>query len=327
MPRFVSYVVRELFSLSRWRDPNFRGTVVPLVGLVAMIVYFLFESPGFGTVSNFVSILQNGAGLLIIATGATWVILMGSIDLSVGSVAVLSGLVSAQLMQNHGVAFSVTIAVLAGVGAGVMNGILFAYAKLPSFLVTLGTSLAISGIGLELTGGASVEVFNQGYLNIAQADFIPSVPNIVLWSILIWVVAVAVGIWTRFGRYAYAIGGGEVVARLSGVAVQRFKFYAFVVCATLAGISGVLTTSLLGAGSPAYTATSGDIVLLSVAAVVMGGTALTGGVGGVHRTMIGVASTLDLGGWPQRDECATIQASHDRGRGRHSGRFTYDRPI
>jgi len=262
-----------------------------------MIVYFVLESPGFGTWSNLVSVLQNGAGLLIIATGATWVILMGSIDLSVGSVAVLSGLISAVLMQNHGVLFSVAIAVLAGVGAGVMNGILFAYAKLPSFLVTLGTSLAISGIGLELTGGASVEVFNQGYLNISQADFIPAVPNIVLWSILIWVVAVAVGIWTRFGRYAYAIGGGEVVARLSGVAVQRFKFYSFVVCATLAGISGVLTTSLLGAGSPAYTATSGDIVLLSVAAVVMGGTALTGGVGGVHRTMIGalVLSILEDG--------------------------------
>ncbi len=294
-PRFAGYDVREIFTLSGWRDPAFRGTVVPLVGLVAMIVYFGFESPGFATSNNFFAILRDGAGLLIIATGATWVILMGSIDLSVGSVAVLSGLISATLMQNHGVAFSVTLAVLAGLGAGVMNGILFAYGKLPSFLVTLGTSLAIGGIGLELTGGASVQVFDQGFLNISQAQFIPGVPNIALWSIVIWVAAIAVGIWTRFGRYAYAIGGGEVVARLSGVAVRRFKFYAFVVSATLAGISGVLTTSLLGSGSPAYTATSGDIVLLSVAAVVMGGTALTGGVGGVHRTMIGALVLSILG--------------------------------
>jgi ribose transport system permease protein/putative xylitol transport system permease protein len=177
---------------------------------------------------------------------------------------------------------------LSGVAAGVLNGLLFAYLRLPSFLVTLGTSLMITGVGLILTGGASIQIFNQDFLNISQAKLVPQVPNIALWSLLIYGIAVAVGIWTRFGRYAYAIGGGEVVARLSGVPVQRFKFYAFVISATLAGFAGVLLTARLGSGSPGYTAASGDIVLLSIAAVVMGGTALTGGVGGVQRTILGV---------------------------------------
>ncbi len=253
-----------------------------------MVIFFTLESPGFATTDNFLQVLRDGAALLIVAIGGTWVILTGSIDLSVGAVSVLSGVVAASLIQDYGSEVAVIGAVLSGVAAGVLNGLLFAYLRLPSFLVTLGTSLIITGVGLILTGGASIQIFDQGFLNISQAELIPRLPNIALWSLCIYVIAVVVGIWTRFGRYAYAIGGGEVVARLSGVPVRRFKFYVFVTSATLAGLAGVLATSRLGSGSPGYTAASGDIVLLSIAAVVMGGTALTGGVGGVQRTIIGV---------------------------------------
>lgn len=270
-----------------WKDPSVRGIALPLIGLIALIIFFGLESPRFLTADNFSDILRNGAVLLVVAVGATWVILMGSIDLSVGANAVLAGLITAILIEESGLAvwLAVIIGIAAAFASGILNGLLFAYARLPSFLVTLGMSLAVTGIGLVLVGGRTIQVFEEGFTSISQGTLLGSVPNMVVWSLLIWALAIGVGIWTRFGRYAYMIGGGEVVARLSGVPVRRYKLYAFAVSGFLAGLGGIFLTSRLSAGSPEATS---NLALQSIAAVVMGGTALTGGVGGVHRTMIGV---------------------------------------
>lgn len=271
---------------SALRSASARGLIIPLVGLVALIAFFGVAADNFLTVDNLYSVLRDAAVLLILSIGVTWVILMGSIDLSVGAVLTLSGLITAIMLdKDMGLLPSIGIGLGVGLGAGILNGLLFAYAKVPSFLVTLGTSLALGGIALWTVGGRSVQVFDITFSQLSTSSLIGDLPNIALWSLVIYALAIVVGQRTRFGRFTYAIGGGEQVARLSGVPVQRYKFYALAVSGFLASVAGILLTARVGAATP----TMGDTAALqTIAAVVMGGTALTGGVGGVHRTLLGV---------------------------------------
>jgi len=270
----------------RMASAEVRGLVVPLVGLVALVAFFGVAADNFMTVDNLYSVLRDAAVLLIVSIGMTWVILMGSIDLSVGAILTLSGMVTAISLDNEsGMLVAIGLGLAVGLGAGVVNGLLFAVAKVPSFLVTLGTSLALTGIALWSVGGRSVQVFEASFSELSTSTVVGDLPNIALWSLVIYGVAIVIGQRTRFGRFTFAIGGGEQVARLSGVPVQRFKFYALVVSGLLAGLAGILLTARVGAATP----TMGDtLALQTIAAVVMGGTALTGGVGGVHRTLLGV---------------------------------------
>lgn len=272
-----------------------RATLVPLAGLAALVVYFGIAADNFLTIDNLYSILRDGAVLLIVGIGMTWVIMMGSIDLSVGAILTMSGLLTALMLQHeHGIVLAIAVGLGAGLAAGAVNGVLFAYAKVPSFLVTLGTSLVITGVAQWAVDGRSVQVLSLGFTNIASESLLGDLSNVALWSLVIYALAVLVGLRTRFGRFAYAIGGGEAVARLSGVPVRRFKFYVFVVSGLLAALAGILLTSRIGAADPAMGNTT---AIDAIAAVVMGGTALTGGVGGVHRTLLGVLviTTLENG--------------------------------
>jgi ribose/xylose/arabinose/galactoside ABC-type transport system permease subunit len=272
-----------------------RATLVPLLGLVALVVYFGIAADNFLTLDNLYAILRDGAVLLIVGIGMTWVIMMGSIDLSVGAILTLSGLLTALMLQHeHSIALSIAAGLGAGAAAGAVNGALFAFGKVPSFLVTLGSSLVITGIAQWAVDGRSVQVLQLGFTDIASKSLLGDLSNVALWSLIIYGVAVLVGLRTRFGRFAYAIGGGEAVARLSGVPVRRFKFYVFVVSGLLAALAGILLTSRIGAADPAMGNTT---AIDAIAAVVMGGTALTGGVGGVHRTLLGVLviTTLENG--------------------------------
>jgi len=262
-----------------------RSLIFPLVGLVVLIAFFGVAADNFLTIDNFYSVLRDAAVLLILSIGVTWVILMGSIDLSVGAVLTLAGMVTAIMMDDVGFLPAIGLGLGVGLGSGILNGLLFAYAKVPSFLVTLGTSLALGGIALWTVGGRSVQVFDITFSQLSTSSLIGELPNIALWSLVIYALAIVIGSRTRFGRFTYAIGGGEQVARLSGVPVQRYKFYALMVSGLLASVAGILLTARVGAATP----TMGDTAALqTIAAVVMGGTALTGGVGGVHRTLLGV---------------------------------------
>jgi ribose transport system permease protein/putative xylitol transport system permease protein len=262
-----------------------RTFMLPVLGLLALTIYFGFNADNFLTSGNLLNIARDGSVLLIVAIGATWVILMGSIDLSVGSVVTLAGLTSALAVESVPPAVAVLVGVLIGLGAGALNGLLFAYARVPSFLVTLGMSLALAGAGLWIVGGRPVQIFSLEFLSLSTGTLVGTLPNIALWSFLIYLLAIVVSFRTRFGRFAYAIGGGEAVAQLSGVAVRRYKFYAMTVSGALAGLAGVLLSARVGAATPAM---GSSLILESIAAVVMGGTALTGGIGGVHRTIVGV---------------------------------------
>jgi ribose transport system permease protein/putative xylitol transport system permease protein len=222
--------------------------------------------------------------LMILAVAQTFVIVMGSIDLSVGSVVTLTGVSSALLLQQFG-APGLLIVPLIGLVVGAINGALFAFVKLPSFLVTLGTLYAFNGVSLFISNGASTPLAPNAPLSGVFSGDLLGIPKIALWALVLLLAAILVCQRTRFGRYTYVLGGGEAVARLSGVPVQKHKFLVFVVAGLLASVAGMLLMFRINGSGPDMGTT---FLLPTIAAVVMGGTPLTGGVGGPLRTVLGV---------------------------------------
>ena len=149
---------------------------------------------------------------------------MGSIDLSVGAMVLLSGAASVQLLNSTGVGAAVlaAVAIIGGV-LGLINGVIYAYGRIPSFVVTLGTLSVFSGLALKLLDGRAIPFDLPGFEYIAIGQAIPHLPNIALCALLAWAAAVFIAVRTRFGRYMYLIGGGELVARTAGIPVRRYK--------------------------------------------------------------------------------------------------------
>lgn len=267
-----------------WRRKLTPATVGPWLALIAMVLVFSTLNGRFFTIGNALNIFQQAAVLVVISLGGTFVILMGSIDLSVGSMVSLAGISAAVLIRDFGEGAVVLVPFFTMLVGGV-SGVLVAYARLPSFLTTLGMLYAINGCTLYVTQGAAVDVAPKLLIGSIFNGRLFGFPAVALWALGIALVATLVAKRTRFGRYIYAIGGGETVAKLCGVPVARFKLYAFLVSGFLSGVAGVFLLLRIGGGDP----TMGEPMLLpAIAAVVMGGTPLTGGVGGPHRTLLGV---------------------------------------
>jgi len=260
------------------------GRFAPLLVLVALGVVFATLNPVFATPENARNILYLAAILLVASCGATFVILMGSIDLSVGAVATLSGVVAALLVPKLG-AGALLVATMVGLAVGVINGLLYVFLRIPSILVTLGTATSLTGVILFLSDGGSVPIRDAGYVALTQMEAVPFVPMIVVCAALVYAFCVLIGDRTRFGRMTLAIGGDEQTTKLVGVSVDLVKIQAFALSGALCGLCGALLASRLGTA----TGTMGDFLMLeTITAVVVGGTAITGGVGGVARTLLGV---------------------------------------
>ncbi|PSP46750.1 ABC transporter permease [Halobacteriales archaeon QH_1_68_42] len=234
----------------------------PFALLAVLMIGFSIASPVFFTFSNLVdNVLRNSTILLLVSLAGTFPILQQSIDLSIESMVGITGVIAAILISDHQFgALALLVAVLAGTVLGALNGIV-------------------------MTGGTSVPYRNPGVRQIATGHVIPGVPNLVVWGLLIYGAMVFVAFKTPFGRYCYALGENENVADLSGVDVDRYKIGAFVVSGLLCGTAGALLTARTASAAPGM---GSGLLLQSIAAIVMGGTALTGGVGGPHRTLLGV---------------------------------------
>jgi ribose transport system permease protein len=261
--------------------------ILPLVALVALIVYFSVRAEAFLSAAN-LTLISGQAGILLLASlGATLVIIAGSVDLSVGSIALLTGAVLASLI-NAGIGNPILvllIAVAVGAAVGLLNGLVFTYGRVPSFIATLGTLSLFAGIGLTILQGSTINFADQGIRDLAIGQLIPNIQNAALIAVVAFLVVWFFARRTRFGLYVYAVGGNERVVELAGVSTRRVKVLILVVSGITAGLAGLLLTAQLGAAGP----TTGSTILLdSVAAIVIGGTALSGGVGGVGRTVLGV---------------------------------------
>ena len=262
------------------------GIWLPIVVVVTLAVFFSLATDSFATLRNFTAITGQAGTLLIVCLGTTFVVLMGSIDLSVGAIVLLVGAASVIILNATGLGASVLpIAALLGALLGTVNGLIYAFGRIPSFVVTLGTLSIFSGIALQILEGRAIQFTVPGFEDIAIGQLIPRLPNIALCAVIAWLVVVFVAERTRFGRFMYLIGGGETVARTAGVPVRRYKIYAFALSGLLAGVGAILAVARLGAAGPSL---GQDLLLNSLAAIVVGGTSLAGGIGGQQRTLIGV---------------------------------------
>jgi len=266
------------------RLANLGRKFLPYALIVALIIGFTAKNSRFLSSDNLLNILRSSSTLMVIACGATLIIVAGSIDLSVGAVAALTGTI-AVYFSAEGHAAWMLLALPIGALCGLINGILVAYAKLPSFLTTLGTLFILGGLALRITGGASQQMNAPVLDNMINSSTILNIPNNVWWAVVVFIIAAVIAYRTPFGRHIYAIGGNERVARLSGLRIERSKLLLFGFSGLLAGVAGLMLVAQGGGSSPGM----GDPFLLnSIAAVVMGGTALSGGSGGPARTILGV---------------------------------------
>jgi ribose transport system permease protein len=257
------------------------GTLAGLFGL-CLLLWIL--TPHFLTVSNLLNVLEQTAINAVIAAGMTFVIISGGIDLSVGSLVALSGVVLGTLL-HAGVPMPVAIAASLGVGFffGVLNGLAITWGRLPPFIATLGMMSVARGCALLFTDGRPVSGFDAAFRNLATARVV-GIPAPVLVAIGVYIVAWFVLSKTRFGRYVYAIGGNEEATRLSGVNVRLHKMCVYGVSGLASAVAAVLLTSRLNSAQPI----AGIMYELdAIAATVIGGTSLMGGEGGLGGTIIG----------------------------------------
>lgn len=255
----------------------------PLLFLIILIGVFSSFSPRFLTLDNAMTVLEQGTVLLVAALGMTFIIMSGSIDISVGSIVALAALVAALTADTLGV-YAIFPAIAVGAACGLGNGLLLAYGKVPSFIATIGAMVVYRGMVLFFTRGAPVEIADNDFLNV-YSSYTWGISHAVIIGLFLALVAWAIVRYTVFGREVRAIGGGERVAILTGIPVRRAKVSMFVLLGTLCGIAGLLQ----GARTMAASAQLAQGLELDViAAVVVGGTPLTGGVGSIVNTMLGV---------------------------------------
>ena len=269
------------------RQKSLLRTLLPIVVIALLLLIFYVINPRFLSTANVLNLLRQSAVLLIVASGLTFVILLGSIDLSIGAIVTFAAIVTAMLLKfTESPAW---LALLAGAGAGaligLLNGLLVVVGRIPSFVATLGTMTMLGGATVWLTGGRNV-LFRDEFMRwIASGKILGNIPNVALWALVIFAIAAFVSARSHLGRAILATGAAPTTTMLSGFNIARIKVMAFVLSGAAAGIGGILMVARTSAG----TIRMGDDLLLDgIAAVVIGGTALSGGNGGVHRTIIGV---------------------------------------
>ncbi len=257
------------------------GVLIAIIGLIAV---FAFTARGFFSLANFANIALQGSVLFIAAMGMTLAILSGMIDLSLGGVITLAGVVTALVLKAG---YGTIIAMLAGLGTGALCGAFTGYVVagwgFHHWIATFGMMSVSQGFALVVTNGSTVSGFSRAFRNIGDSTVV-GIPVPVLIAAAVFAVIAFVLYRTRFGSNMYAIGGSEQVARYSGINSGRMKFSVFVVTGILAGIAGIVLASRMNSASP--TAGMG-YEFDSIAAVVIGGTPMTGGRGGVKGTLLG----------------------------------------
>ncbi|MBJ9916607.1 ABC transporter permease [Burkholderia cenocepacia] len=278
---------------SRFFNPAARQKLLAFASLVLLIVFFSFASSNFLEVDNLVSILQATAVNGVLAVACTYVIITSGIDLSVGTLMTFCAVMAGVVLTKWGMPLPLGILAALGFGAlsGCVSGIVIAKMKVPPFIATLGMMMLLKGLSLVISGTRPI-YFNDtpGFTSIAQdsliGNLIPAlpIPNAVLILFLVAIGASIVLNRTIFGRYTFARGSNEEALRLSGVNVDAWKIAVYTFSGAVCGIAGLLIASRLNSAQPAL---GQGYELDAIAAVVIGGTSLSGGAGSIVGTIIG----------------------------------------
>lgn len=262
---------------------------IPHAGLIAVLVVVIVfagvETDSFATSVNLVNVLRQVSVVAVLAAGLTLLMTAGGMDFSMGSNAAVTTAVAAQfLADGRSTTFTVVVALLLATAIGLVNGIVVTYTNVAPFVATLATATLLDGVALLVLNGLSVSIGE--HLSALGSEKTLGLPNLLIVAILVLLAVGLVMKFTVFGRDAFAIGGNEHVARLSGINVNRQKLVLYGLAGALSGLAGLMLLSRLGASSPG---TGGlQLQLTAVASVVIGGTMLAGGYGTIIGTCLGV---------------------------------------
>ena len=275
---------------------TYKAPLSLILSMAVLFIIFAVLNPRFASLQNLQNVLFQISVPLIIVVGTTMVIQMGSIDLSVQGVMGASGMAWILLSPNTRLESDIgvwawPVALGIGLGIGLLTGVMYAKLRVPSFVVSLGTWYVGLGIAILLYGNDLLPTLTNKDLARWPTRLTLGLPNSFWLAAAIVLGGVLVAHFTRLGRGLLAIGNNESIARSSGIPVNRYKIAAFVIAGTLSGLAGILATMQLGSGSP-------DIGLgqlfTVIPAAVIGGTALSGGEGGVMRSALGVVLLIVL---------------------------------
>ena len=279
-----------------------RGRLQQLLAFASLIVIYVFfaiASPYFPTYDNFVSILYSTVVIGTLAVGTTFVIISAGIDLSIGTGMALCAVMSGVFLVNAGLPLplGVLLTLLFGGFMGLVNGVNIALLRIPPFIATLAMMLVAEGLALVVSDSTPIYFTEvSGYADISTGRLVPGVdiPNAVLVLVVVAVVAGVLLTKSVLGRYTYSIGSNEEATALSGIDVRRWKITIYTFAGLFTGLAGVLISARLGSAQPA---TGMGYELQAIAAVVIGGTSLSGGKGSILGTLIGalIISVLNNG--------------------------------
>lgn len=277
-PKAVRLRTRERPFLSLVRD------YAVLVMFLALFVLLSVISPPFLTTPNLLNILNAQTPLAIVAAAGTLVIIAGGFDLSTGAIAAVANVCAAWLAVLFGPAIGLTTAPFLGLALGTINGLIVTGLRVHSFLATLATSLVYSGLALLITGGMLIPVKEQSFTLLGRGQvagvYVPVFVLVGFSAIAIFLLN-----YTVLGRHVFAVGGNAEAAELSGVRVDMVRIATFAFSGLAAGLAGTILVSRIASGQPQMGV---DLTLKAIAAVILGGTSIYGGVGAVWRSLAGV---------------------------------------
>lgn len=256
----------------------------PLLLLVTLVILIGITTRGFLSVETLVGVVADTAVLFTLAAGVTFVVILGGIDLSIQAVASFSSVVVAFMLPNAGY-WAFPVASILGLFIGSFSGIMHVWLRIPSFIVTLATGGVVSAAALLLSQARSITIGARGREFFHWSTGVNfGLPDVIFIGAVTALLGIFVQRYTPFGRYSIAIGAGEAATWASGVKVDRQKIIAYSLSSSFAALAGILLAGRLSSGSPTL---ANELLLPAIASVVVGGTAITGGAGGIERTVIG----------------------------------------
>ncbi len=261
--------------------------IIPFIGLILLIVVISIMNSAFLDISNLLNLLRQVSINGLIAFGMTFVILTGGIDLSVGSILALSSAFTAILITSGlDPIVALIVGVLGGFLLGVFNGVLVTFGSMAPFIATLATMTIFRGLTLVVTDGNPITNLGDSYMfQLFGKGYFFGIPVPAVTMIIVFIILAIILQKTTFGRHTYAIGGNEVASKISGIKVNRVKILIYGISGLMSALAGAILTSRLNSAQP----TAGTSYELdAIAAVVLGGTSLTGGKGRIVGTFIGV---------------------------------------
>ncbi len=261
------------------------ANMTPVLVLVVLCIFMTFLSPVFSSRANLVNILQQVTVNAIIALGMSVAIFTGGVDLSVGSILAISGIVMGKMIVGAGIHpfFAVIAAIVIGAAAGTLNGFLIAKCKLQPMIATLGTMSIARGAALTLADGKTITGYPAGFRWIGSGR-VADIPVQIIIMLILYLIMWYILKYRKFGRYVYSIGGNEEATRLSGINVIRHKTLAYTVCGILSSIAGIVLVAKLNS---AQSIAGEGYELDAIASSVIGGASLLGGSGSVWGTLLG----------------------------------------